>query len=85
MPELTEITSQVKDYIITEFLYGEDSGELTETTPLITGGILDSVATMKLVTHLEDTYDIEIPAHETVNENFDTLAAISQLVHTKLN
>ena len=33
---------------------GEDPSELTETTPLITGGILDSFATMKLVMFLEE-------------------------------
>ncbi len=44
MPEtLPEIETIVRDYILREFLPGEDPAELTEETPLITGGILDSI------------------------------------------
>ena len=44
-----DIESAVKTFILTEFLPGEDPAELTMDTPLITGGILDSIATLKLV------------------------------------
>jgi len=41
------IKNALKEFILTEFLPGEDPNELTETTPLITGGVLDSIATLK--------------------------------------
>jgi len=43
------IQSTVKDYILQEFLPDADASELTATTPLIAGGILDSLATVRLV------------------------------------
>jgi len=40
---------QLAAYILKEFLPGEDPNELTDATPLVTGGILDSLATLKLI------------------------------------
>ena len=80
---MTEIGRAVKQFILTEFLPGEDPGELTETTPLITGGILDSLATMKLIMFLEERYRITMQAHEADAEHLDTIALIEQLVQAK--
>jgi acyl carrier protein len=80
---MTDIGSAVKQFILDEFLPGENPGELTETTPLITGGILDSLATMKLITFLEDRYGITMEAHEADPEHLDTIALIEQLVRSK--
>ena len=80
---MTEIGSTVKQFILTEFLPGEDPGELTEATPLITGGILDSLATMKLIMFLEERYGITMQAHEADAEHLDTVAQIEQLVQSK--
>jgi acyl carrier protein len=73
----------VKQYILKEFLPGEDSDQLTETTPLITSGILDSLATLKLSTFLENEFDIQMEAHELDDEHIGSLAAIEQLINSK--
>jgi acyl carrier protein len=80
---MTEIGSTVKKYILDEFLPGEDPSELTESTPLITGGILDSLATMKLVMFIEERYGFTMQAHEADADHLDTIALIEQLVRTK--
>jgi hypothetical protein len=41
---------------MSEFLPGEDPNELTDSTPLISGGILDSIATLKLVMFMEERF-----------------------------
>ena len=53
-----ETFAQVKQYILETFLPGENPDELKETTPLISGGILDSIATLKLVMFLEERFGI---------------------------
>ncbi|MGB8330060.1 MAG: acyl carrier protein [Polyangiales bacterium] len=78
-----EIKSAVKEFILSEFLPGENPDELTETTPLITGGILDSIATMKVVLFIEERFNVIFEAHEVDRENFDSIANIVQLVSTK--
>lgn len=78
-----DIESTVKDYILQEFLPGEDPAELTDSTPLVTGGVLDSVATIKLVMFLEERFGIKLEAHEADAENLDTLSSIARLVRSK--
>jgi len=78
------IEATVKTFILREFLPGENPDELTEATPLITGGILDSLATLKLVAFLEDRYALTLQAHEADVENLNTLTDIVNLVRSKL-
>lgn len=77
------IRATVRDYILKEFLPGVDPSELTDSTPLITGGILDSLATVKLVASLEEKFGIEIQPHEASMTYMDTVADIATLVAGK--
>ena len=80
---MKEIERIVRDFILREFLPGEDSSELTEDTPLITGGILDSISTLKLVVFLEERFSVTVEAHEASVEHLDTVAEIVRLVAEK--
>ncbi len=81
---MQEIEGAIKEYILKEFLPGENPQELTESTPLITGGILDSLATVKLVVFLEARFQIQIKAHETMVDYLNTITDIAHLVRSKL-
>jgi acyl carrier protein len=81
---MEETKNTIKTYILKEFLPGEDPQLLTDSTPLVTGGILDSLATLKLVAFLQDQFHITIEPYETAPEYLDTLPAIASLVHSKL-
>ena len=78
-----DITGSVKQFILDEFLPGEDPAELGEATPLITGGILDSIATIKLVLFMEERYGVKVEPHETSPEHLDTIADIARLIRSK--
>jgi acyl carrier protein len=78
-----EIKRQIREFILKEFLPGEDPNELADSTPLITGGILDSIATLKLVMFLEEKFGITLQAHETDAEYLDTVDAVTSLVQAK--
>jgi acyl carrier protein len=73
----------VKEYILQEFLSGENPDELTDSTPLITGGILDSMAIMKLMAFLEERFRIELQAYETGLDYLNTISDIAKLVESK--
>lgn len=79
----SNIEASIKTYILNEFLPGEDAAQLTHTTPLISAGILDSIATLKLVSFLEETFSISLAAHETDAEHLDTIDLIAKLVRSK--
>ena len=80
---MNDVEYAVKQFVLKEFLPGEDPNELTSATPLITGGILDSLATMKLVMFLEERYGVKFQAHEVDADHLDTVADIARLVEAK--
>jgi len=81
---MDEIKPTIKAFILKEFLPGEDPDELNEATPLITGGILDSIATLKLVAFIEERYRCTIQAHEVDTTNLNTISDIANLIRSKV-
>lgn len=79
-----ETKAAIKAYIMDAFLPGEDPDELDDATPLITGGILDSISTVKLVAFLEDRFRIEFQAYEMNADYLNTLSHIAETVEAKL-
>jgi acyl carrier protein len=78
-----DIKTKVKTFILNEYLPGEDPAALTDSTPLMTTGILDSIGVLKAVTFLENQFGITIEPHEAVVENLNTLSDIARLVTAK--
>jgi acyl carrier protein len=83
MSDTQAIKTKLKDYILSEFLPGESPDNLGDDTPLRTSGILDSLSTIKLVSFVEDTFQVEIAAHETGIQDFDRIEDIAALVARK--
>jgi acyl carrier protein len=81
---MDDIIGTVKQYILTTYLPGENPSALTASTPLISSGILDSLATVELVSFLERQYRIELEAHDVDPGNLGTLSDIAKLVQRKL-
>lgn len=80
---MDSIKQSIRSYILAEFLQGESPENLLDDTPLRTSGILDSLATLNLVSFLEKEFGITIEAHEAGVENFDRIADIAALVARK--
>ena len=80
---MDNVKDTIREYILREFLPGETAANLGDDTPLRTSGILDSMATLNLVTFVEDTFGIALEAHETGIDHFDRIADIAALVAQK--
>lgn len=59
-------------YIQTEILQSEDD-PITSDEDLLTTGLLDSMAAMRLVGFLEEKFDLTIPPEDMVIEHFMTV------------
>jgi acyl carrier protein len=79
----SELEARIRSYVLAEILPGEDPAQLTSTTPLVSSGLLDSIATLNFVSFLEKELDISIEAHEAGVDNFDTIERIIRLVQSK--
>lgn len=78
-----QIKTTVKGYILEEFLPGESPDALEDDTELITQGVIDSLATLKLVAYLEEQFSITLAPHEADAEHLNTLNDIASLVASK--
>lgn len=69
MDKIIEILSSIKSGV--DFANEEE---------IVTGGILDSIDVTEFITALEEEFDIEIGMEYMENENFDSVAAIYEMV-----
>ena len=83
MSDSEPILGQVRSYLLEEFLPEEEPESLTPDTPLISSGVLDSIAVVKLVAHLEEAYGVELEAHEMSADFLDTPAMIAENVASR--
>lgn len=78
------VREPVRQFILKNFLPGENPGNLTESTELKDSGILDSLATLKLVSFLEETFKVEFEANDLEPGNLSSIADIERLVRSKM-
>jgi len=76
--------NKVRDYIIENFLYGEE-GKLSEETSFLGSSIIDSTGVLELVNYLEETFKIKVEDDEIIPENLDSMKNISLFLKKKLN
>jgi acyl carrier protein len=81
--DTNNVRETLRQFILNSYLPGESAANLRDDTPLRTSGVLDSLATLGLVSFVEKQFGIELDAHETGIETFDTIEAIATLVERK--
>ena len=74
---------EIRKFIIETFMYGE--GEIKEDDALFESGILDSLGLIKLLTFIENTYNVTIDMKEVTMEKFATINHISDMIKLKQN
>jgi len=77
---MDEISKAIRDYVIREYVQEGDDREITEKTPLISSGLVDSFSMVSLLRFLEKKYEIQIPDAAATPEAFDTVERIVALV-----
>lgn len=77
------IHEEIRAYVLEALLPGEDASNLQDDDDLLDTGILDSVALVSMILHLEQTYGIELAREEVVPEHFASVSAIAEFVESK--
>ena len=77
---MDELKRTIREYVAKEYLEEADDRQITDTTPLISGGIVDSFSMVSLKRFLEKKYHIQIPDAEATPDAFDTVERIAALV-----
>jgi acyl carrier protein len=79
----TAIPQQVRNFIVENFLLGQDNG-LKDSDSFLEGGIIDSTGVLQLVSFLEETFSISVGDDEVTPENMDSIDSVSAYLRRKL-
>jgi acyl carrier protein len=77
------IEQDVRNFVVSNFLFGVDNGVTTEQS-FLSSGIIDSTGVLELVAFLEEHYQLKIADDELVPENLDSLQNVTGFVSRKL-
>lgn len=78
--DTAEVRRVVREYVTKEYVEEGYEVEITDATPLISGGLVDSFTMVSLKRFLEKTYGIRIPDAEATPDAFDSVTRIADLV-----
>jgi acyl carrier protein len=80
---MNHVRESIREYVLREFLPGESPATLTDETPLISGGIIDSIDAVKLIIFLESEFDLTVEAFDMDVDHLDTIEALASFVAAK--
>jgi clorobiocin biosynthesis protein CloN5 len=75
-----EITEQLLDFIRDRFLDGDLGRELSETTPLLQWGVLDSLKTAVLLNFIRTQFDVVVPAAQVSARNLKDVRSVAAMI-----
>ena len=77
-PNATEI--RIRDFLIEDVLYDRELRELSVEENLLEGGLLDSLAILKVVTFCEEEFGVTIPDQDVLPDHMESVRSIAALV-----
>ena len=78
------IERNIREFIVSNFLFGVDDGALRREDSFLHKGVIDSTGVLELVGYLEQSYKIEVSDHELVAVNLDSIQNVAAYVCRKL-
>lgn len=80
MSDIDSISKELQEHVRTEFLDGDEASELTETSPLLEWGVLNSLNIARLISFVHRWYGVDIPPDRITARHFGDIRSIAGLV-----
>jgi acyl carrier protein len=77
---MSDVKDGLRKFIDDEVLFGE--GSVTDEQDLL-GGVLDSLALLQFVEHIESEFGVEVGDADMVPDNFRTLNAVETYITSR--
>ena len=74
----------IRNYILDNFLFTTDNGQLQDDTSFLEEGIVDSTGVLELVMFVEETFGFTVEDEEIVPENFDSIQQLARYTRGKV-
>ena len=76
---MDKIKEKIRNFMIENFLFGEDT-DLKDDTSFLEEGIIDSTGVLELIEFLEEEFNIQIDDEDLIPENLDSLNNLEQFI-----
>jgi acyl carrier protein len=74
---------QIRQFIVENFLFGDDQTMVTDEESLMDHGVMDSTGVLEVLMFLEENFGVTISDEELTPANFDSVAGMSRLIDSK--
>lgn len=78
-----QLKSEIKNFIVENFLYGQNNG-LGDDISFLGKGLIDSTGVLELVAFIEERYGVSVADEELIPDNFDSVNKLSNYINKKV-
>jgi len=83
--EMIDARTRIRDFVQNDLAISVGISAVQDDESLQESGIIDSLQILRLVTFLEETFEIQIQENEIISQHFHTIEAIDRFVLAKLS
>lgn len=80
---IKNISPNIRQFIINNFLFGNESVKINDDDSFLETGIIDSTGILEMIQYIEGEYEIKIDDSELVPENLDSINNIKNFIIRK--
>ena len=80
---MNKLQDKIRQFIVENFLFGDDNG-LKDDTSFLDEGIIDSTGILELVSFLEEEFSISVEDEELIPENLDSIMNVVAYLERKM-
>ena len=80
---MDSIRQDVRNFITSNFMFGQGGDSLTDDQSFLETGVIDSTGVLELISFLEQQFGIAVEDQEVVPANLDSVAQLMSFVQRK--
>lgn len=81
---MADYADQVKDFIVANFLFGENGDSLAPDDSFLETGVIDSTGILEVVAWVEETFGFRVVDADLLPENFDSINRLGNFIAKSL-
>jgi acyl carrier protein len=83
MIESGQVKDRIREYVLEEFAKTKGIMQITDQEVLTKNGVIDSMGIFRLVSFLEEEFNVRVGDEEITHDNLESIDAIERLVIAK--
>ena len=77
------VETAIERFVVDEIMLGDSNTKIDPNESLISSGVLDSLALLRLIAFLEEQMGVTVDDSEVIPENFETINGIKLFIEKK--